>query len=102
MTRSRLERRFLDIRHDDHRPAGLEQRAFGDQLFDRIGSGFGLADDREIGSARDAGELVAAPAALAPSVDRLGRNASARGGSWRTGRWRLFAAAWLSESCVFE
>ena len=74
-----LERRFLDIGHDDHRPAGLEQRAFGDQLFDLVSLRFGLGDDGEIEAPRDAGELVAGAGGAGAERDRLGRNAGARG-----------------------
>ena len=34
-----LERRFLDVRHDDDRPAGLEQRGFGDHSSTALLSG---------------------------------------------------------------
>ena len=74
-----LERRLLDIGHQDHRPAGFEQRGLGDDLFHGRGLGLGLADDGEIEAPRDAAELVAGAGEAGDERQRLRRQRVALG-----------------------
>jgi len=63
-----LERRFLDIRNDDERFTGIEQRGFDNVLFDRVGSRLRLPDNGEVEAPRDLTELSPALTKLALSV----------------------------------
>ena len=49
---------LLDMRHDDDRAAGAEQRAFDQQFLRGAALALRLADDREVEAPRDAAEQV--------------------------------------------
>jgi hypothetical protein len=44
----KLKRRFLDVGHDDDRPARIEQGSFDDLFFNRAALRFSLPDNGEI------------------------------------------------------
>ena len=73
-----LERRFLNIRNDEDRPAGIEQSAFDNDLLDRVGFRLRLPDNGEIETPRDLAELVAGADQACADRQRLGLNARAR------------------------
>ena len=67
-----LERLFLNVGNDDDRPAGFEQRGFGDDFFDRARLRLGLSDDGQIEAPRDAAELIADAGEAGAERERLG------------------------------
>src|SRR6516164_6936995 len=53
------ERRSLNVRNDDDRPPGIEQRGFDDILLDHFGLRLRLPDNGQIEAPRDLAELIA-------------------------------------------
>ena len=73
-----LERGFLDIGHDDDRPAGIEQGGFDDLLFNRARLRFGLLDNGEIEVPGNTAELLAGAGQTGAGCERLSRDSRAR------------------------
>src|SRR4029079_7953613 len=84
-----LERRLLDVRHEEDRPAGIEQGSFGDHFLDGVAVRLRLTDHREIEPPRQAAELLAGPGHAAAERQRLCRYAGARCGTGKVVRGGL-------------
>jgi hypothetical protein len=72
-----LHRSLLNIRHDDERPSGFEQRGFGDDVVDGRDLRLRLSDHGEIEAPGDAGELLAGAGEARADGQRFGRKSGA-------------------------
>src|SRR5262249_52208852 len=69
----------LNVRHHDHRPARLEERGFADDLFHAADFRLRLADNGNVETPRQAGELIAGTGETGACHQRFGGNVSLAG-----------------------
>ena len=93
-----LERSFLDVGNDDHRPAGFEQRALGNQLLDGAFPARPGRRWRDRSVARS-GRILAGAGELAVQLEHLRGKASPSGRRMKQ-LMAALAAASLSRCCV--
>ena len=80
-----LQAGFLNVRHEDHRPAGFEQHAFVHHFVRHSFVPLGLPDHDQVEAAAQAAELVGGAGDAGADGAGLGRDAGALGGLLETG-----------------